>query len=441
MSSDLYRDCRGNSICMVEALKYAIDSGYEPGPDELYSVSGLLGLATKKTSAFLGRYMDVFTRLVQRNCVVVGDGELCIYSWSPRAYIRYFPVSIDATGTILYISRDGHVSTIAYPIHRAHDIEGRGVRLYSPSEKGVVEITRRVDGYPITFYYNPFLERWVCATRYVLHNMAYYGRQLVVEDINEFINPYARVADYIASENGLYEKLDKYRGYTFTFILESPEPAITRPNIELFSPSDFKLYLLVARDPSGRLLTVRESSKLVDWETVCVLDYSVDTMEDLERIIEEARNDLYHRSLFIRYGDNEHRPYTIEVKSRLYPEAMAVKYQSSPKSLLILASHGYGDVAVELLTSYGDIRSVGREIVELYNRIEELLVEKINNDVVEEMLNEIGLYKQLKGELLRARKTGSVKRFVRKLVALACGETVYEARDALRKIHDILSSG
>ncbi len=437
-SSVLYRDCRGNSICMVEALRTGIEQGYEPSKEELMMVSGFLGQPTKKVGAFEGRYLDVFSRLVQKNCVLVGDGELCIYSWNPRAYVRYFPVSIDATGTILYIDSKGRVSTIAYPIHRSHDIEGRGVRIVDPIEKAIVEVTGRVDGYPITFYYNPFLKRWIPATRYLLHNMVYMGRQLIIEDHGEIVNPYVRIADELASNTGLYSLLKKYSGYTFTFILEPPEPAITRPNIELFNLEDFRLYLLCVRLDDGTLLTVKESRELLEWSSIPVIETSIENMESLKDFIDKARNDLYRRSYFIRYSNDKYRPYTLEVKSKLYPEAMAVKYQSSPKSLFILASYGYGDKAVELLTEYGDIRSVGRELVSMYNRLEKILSNRIGESVVDNMLKETNLYRQLKGELERARRTQNTSRFIRKLLALSSGETLYEARENLKKILNIL---
>ena len=73
------------------------------------------------------------------------------------------------------------------------------------------------------------IERWVFATRYVLHNMYYVKGRLVEEPLDVIANPYVELADAKAREMGLYEAVDRYRGWTFTFVLEGPEPAITRP--------------------------------------------------------------------------------------------------------------------------------------------------------------------------------------------------------------------
>ena len=176
---DLIKRCAGNSICIVEGFKARLDSGYSPDQDEVRYVSSLIGEPAKRVEVFSGRYIDVFTRLLEKKCYYSGDRALCIYSWNPRMPVRYFPVSLDATGTILLIE-GSEVSPVAYPTHRAHDIEGRGVELLDPEKAGIAEVTARVDGYHITFYYNPLLGRWVPATRYALHNMRYVGKRAVV---------------------------------------------------------------------------------------------------------------------------------------------------------------------------------------------------------------------------------------------------------------------
>ncbi len=435
----MFEKCMGNSICIVEEFINAVEKGYEPSPDEVKYVGSLLGEPSKKISVVKGRYIDVFTRLIQKNCIEVSNGELCIYSWNPRMYIRYFPVSIDATGTILYIGRDGSVETIAYPIHRSHDIEGRRVKILDPKEYRVSEVTYRIDGYQITFYYNPFIKKWVPATKYLMHNMQYMGRQLIVEDINEVINPRAYIAYELAKQIGLYDKIVKFSPkWTLTFILEPPEPAILKPNVELYDISSFKLYLLTIRKPDGTLLTVSESKKILDLETVPIESIELKSYSELSEFIEKSKKILHSRSVFIRYdSEDKHRPYTIEVKSKLYPEAMAVKYQSNPKSLLILASYGYGVEAVNMLTEYHGIRDKGQQIISLYKRISEYIKECIDKPEFDEIVNKIGLYKQLRGEIEKARRTKNVERLLRKLLALVSGDTIDEA---LNNLSALLSS-
>ncbi len=438
-SRNLYSGCRGNSICMVEALKIAIDRGYEPSPEEIRDVSSLLGQPSKKVNAFLGRYLDVFTRLIQKNCVLVENGELCIYSWNPRAYIRYFPVSIDAVGTILFIDRDGRVETIAYPSHRTHDIEGHRVEIIDPRENTIVEVTKRIDGYPITFYYNPLLKKWIPATRYLLHNMVYWGRRVEVADISEIVNPYVKLAHEYALDMGLYELLKGYSGWTFTFILKLPEPALLRPNVELYSVSDVELLLLNARRPDGQLLTVSESSRLLKIDHVPIVDAEISDLDSLREFIDECKMDLEYRSTMVRYsGGDNFRPYTLEIKSKVYPEAVRVKYSSDPKSLLLLASYGYGEQAIDLLVDYGDIKAIGSELVRLYHELESLISRFIESDKLLNVLRKFDLEKQLRGEVMRARRRGDVRRFTRKLVALLSGKTVYEARDNLHKFINYL---
>ena len=438
--TDPYEDCKGNSICMVETLKIAIDKGYEPSLEEIKTISKYLGQPTKKIEVFEGRYLDVFTRFVQKNCIITENGELCIYSWNPRAYIRYFPVSIDAVGTILFIDHNGRVKTIAYPSHRTHNIEGHHVKILDPETTPIIEITKRVDGYPITFYYNPIIKRWIPATRYILHNMVYWGNRIEVADIEEIINPYVRLADEIAERYGLYKELKGYVNWTFTFILKISEPAILKPNIELYGMDDAELILLNARKPNGELLTVKESSELIKWTHVPIIELKLDNKEKLQSFIDECRLDLEYRSTMLRYRDTDvFRPYTLEVKSKIYPEAMRVKYSSDPKSLLILTSYGYGEYAVNLLVDYAYIRNVGMELVRLYSELENKIRRIIDSDQIIKALKAFNLEHQLKGEIKRARRRGDITRFVRKLVALLAGETIYEAKENISKLLKLLS--
>jgi len=432
MVRQLYLDvCRGNSICVVERFKALLESGYQPDPLEVRDVSSLLGEPTKKVEVFNSKYIDVFTRLVQKNCTYQGDTALCIYSWNPRARVRYFPVALDSTGTVLLFER-GIPQVVAYPTHRAYDIVAGETIVRRPEEIKVAEVTARVDGFQITFYYNPLMKRWVPATRYVLHNMRYIGGKLVIESLEELINPYARIADFLAERDGLYGKLRGYEGWTFTFILEAPEPAILRPNVELYRYDDFKLYLLNARRPDGLLLTVRESSEMLNVPHVPIEEIRISTSEELERHINAWSRDLYVRSRFIRYADQDpFRPYTVEVGSKLYEDAVSVKFSSSPKSLLILASYGFADEAVNLLVDYRDLREVGKYLCSLFFEIKEYLGRALEASILKDLIEQLRLPEELLGEVEKARRTGDVERLARKLAASLATDSIYQTRDRL----------
>jgi len=423
--------CKGNSICVVERFKALLESGYQPDPLEVRDISSLLGEPTKKLEVFSSRYLDVFTRLVQRNCFYQGGAALCIYSWNPRARVKYFPVALDATGTIL-LFEGGVPQVVAYPTHRAYDTVIGGEVIRRPEEVRVAEVTARVDGFQITFYYNSLMKRWVPATRYVLHNMRYVGGRLLTGSLEELVNPYVRVADFIAEKDGLYDKLRGYEGWTFTFILEAPEPAILRPNIELYRYEDFKLYLLNARKPNGHLLTVRESSEIINIPHVPIEEVSISTSEDLERYVNTWSKDLYVRSRFIRYVDTDpFRPYTVEVWSKLYEDAVSVRFSSNPKSLLMLASYGFADEAVNLLVDYRDLRAVGRYLCNLFFELRSYLSKALEAGVLKDLVEQLKLPEELLGEVEKAKRTGDVDRLTRKIVASLATDSIYQTRDRL----------
>ncbi|MCS7099430.1 MAG: hypothetical protein RMH84_01970 [Sulfolobales archaeon] len=434
MLDNIVEKCAGNSICIVEEFKLRLDEGYSPTQDEVKYVSALLGESTKKVEVLKSKYIDVFTRLVEKNCSYVGDESLCIYTWNPKIPVRYFPVSLDATGTVLHFSKS-QVSLVAYPAHRSYDLESGGVEVPDPEKVRVVEVTSRVDGYQITFYFNNLLKRWVPATRYVLHNMRYVRNRLVEEDLANIINPYAAVADHIAWSRGLYERIKDMVGWTFTFVLKAPEPAILKPNVELYSYEDFKLYLINAREPGGRLLTTEESSQLVRWESVPVEKIEVGSASKLKELVNTWSADIYVRSRFLRFASRDPvRPYVVEVRSKLYENAVLVKYSSDPKSLIVLASHGLGGEGVKLLTDYRDVRAVGREICELYQELRDIVSQLLSSAVIEEIMRDLKLSRDLFGELEKARRSGGLDRFTRKLSLAVSSENIYETRDKLRAL-------
>ncbi|MEM1881728.1 MAG: hypothetical protein QXV95_04280 [Sulfolobales archaeon] len=439
MLSEIIRKCSGNSICVVEGFKLLLDRGYTPEPEEVKYVSALMGEPTKKVDTFKSRYIDVFTRLLEKNCYYFDSKSLCIYSWNPRVPVRYFPVSLDATGTIVLLD-ESEVSLVAYPTHRTYDLEGRGVELPDPERVGVAEVTSRVDGYQITFYFNPLLDRWIPATRYSLHNMRYVKNRVVVGDLSSVTNPYVAAADYIASSEGLYDKIRHLRGWTLTFVLEAPEPAVVKPNIELYSYESFRLYLVNARSPEGRLLTTRESSQVVSWNSVPIEKVEINTASELKKLIDTWTWDIYRRSRFIRFlSQDQVRPYTIEVRSKLYENAVLIKYSSDPKSLLVLASHGLDNEAVELLVDYRDMKSVGREICELYKTLKKLVSETLILPVLEEAMRDAGVPRDLFGELEKARRSGDIDRFTRKLSLSLSSGNLYDTREKLKAFIETLT--
>ncbi|MEM1676148.1 MAG: hypothetical protein QXL68_06210 [Desulfurococcaceae archaeon] len=436
--SDLVRKCIGNSICIVEYFKQLVEKGIDFSEDVVKYVTSLLGEPSRKIDVFRDKYIQVFLRNIQRNCVSVESGEICIYTWMPGRVIRYHPVGLDSTGTILYF-HDNDISVLAYPVSRTIDIEGHGVSIPDPTKHSIVEITSRVDGYAITFYYNPIVKKWLPATRYVLHNMYYAGRRLEISDINEITNPYASIAFSIVEESGLINYFKGREGWTFTFILEAPEPAVIKPNIELFNKESFKLYLLTARTSDGNLLTIRETSELIKWNTVPLEEYRIEDRETLEKYISNWRNDLTKRSRFVRFnlGDT-YRPFVLEVSSKLYVEAVNVKYYSNPKSLLILASYGFEKEALELLVDYKDIKDAGREIVAIYRELLDLIPKVIDSKAFIEILQKMGVEKELRSEYKKTLETRVYDRFIRKLLSLIAGDDIYEARRRLRELKDIL---
>lgn len=435
---ELVRRCSGNAICIVEGFKLLLDSGYSPSENEIKYISALMGEPTKRLNVMKSKYFDVFTRFLEKNCYLLGGRSVCIYSWNPRVPVRYFPVSLDATGTIIAI--DGsEVSLIAYPAHRTHDVESRGVDIPDPGNMKIAEVTSRVDGYQITFYFNPLLNRWIPATRYALHNMRYVKGRVITEDFGSVINPFAAAADHIARSKGLYERIKDRKGWTFTFVLELTEPAILKPNIDLHDPESFKLYLVNARSPDGRILTTSESSRLVNWEPVPVEKVNIDTMPELRKFIEFWSRDIQYRSRFIRYLSTDPvRPYVIEVKSKLYENAVLVKYTSDPKSIIVLASYGLGDKAVELLTDYKDIRKIGKEICELHQALRSIISETLSTPILEELMKEWRLPKELFGELEKARRTGDPERLARKLSLALSEESIYDTREKLKTFVEVL---
>lgn len=434
----LLQECKGNSICVIERFKIMIDHGYEASSDDIKLATELLGSTSKKIDVFRDKYIQVFLRNIDKFCYEEKSAELCVYSWRTNTPIRYFPVSLDSTGTILLFSGD-RVEVLAYPTTRALDIGGHGVKIPDPSQNPVVEVSKRVDGYQITFYYNTLLKKWVPAAKHALHNMKLRKGRLYTANIEEFIDPYSSIAHEIALEVGLYDKFKGFEGWTFTAILEPPEPAIIKSNVELFDKSSFKLYMLNARKHDGTLLTIRETYDMLKYRSVEVENLIIPDSAALNKLIEVWRNDLIIRSRFVRFklGDL-YRPYTLEVASKLYPEAVNIKFYSNPKSLIMIASSGHEREAVELITDYGDLRTIGKEIVEIYRELVKLISSYLNSVEIDHLIKELRLGSSVEGELVKARRHGSVDRFVKKLLLSVITDDIKESKVKAKELLDKL---
>lgn len=402
--------------------------GKEPSEEDIWRVGLALGSPSKKKDYVLSRYNDVFNRYIQKQCWEGLEYKVCIYSWNPRSYKRYFPAALNANGTILWFKEPGQVELVSYPITRAQDLGVRGVTL--PKDKDVVEASWRIDGWQINFYYDPLAKKWMASTKYVLHNMRWEKRRLEIADYGEVINPYVETALKIAESNGLLEKFKGYEGWTFTFVLLGPEPAITKP-----LPPDpdhyevYKLYAIGARRPDGKLVSIEETSKLLNYEHVPLVDVKDRSPEEL---INMAENSLEYRSMFLRFSGDDENPVIVEIPSKYYPEAMNIKYFSDPKSLIVLTSEGLGEKALSLV--YERLREEAKKLVELYVELEKLVEEKLFNESLRDVVAELG-YKNLVGELESAKRKNTPKRFAKKLAAvLSDGKVMQQAVEELNEL-------
>jgi len=428
-----------NTIYFVEKnIQNWISCNVEPSQDEIWKVGELLGQPTRKREVVIKRYSEIFNRLIVKNCVEIGENDkVCIYTWNPRAYIRYFPVTLHATGTILRFKGYCDVDLLAYPIHRSFDPEVKGVTL--PTSEVPVETTKRVDGWQVTAYYDPILKRWMFATKYVLHNMYYERGRLVVEEYGNIVNPYVEMADAIASSTGLYEKLKGHEGWTFTFTLVGPEPAITKPPPPILMGDyldKYKLLLVVARKPNGQLLSVRESGELLDWETVPIID----TKESIGDLAVKAERSLDTRSYMVRLGGDLETPPLYELKSKYYPEAMRFKFLYDAKSYTILATSNLSSEALRLVDDE-NVKSVIKEIDNYIEIYREVLSRRMREgyDDLETMFTSDNVLRRLVGDLRKARSTGSIDRLLRKLLAVILdGKSVFDAKAVLEEYLNVL---
>jgi len=247
----------------------------------------------------------------------------------------------------------------------------------------------------------------------------YFERGKLVEEPFETIaNPYVYVADRLAEELGIYSLLEKYRGWTFTFVLLGPEPAITHPPYPLGSDyKQYKLVPLLARDNEGKLYTWSETSSLLGIAGPLLIE-----CKKLGELYEEAKKRLDIRSYiaFIDYGNPEH-PLLIELESEVYPEAMNVKYLYSAKSAAILICEGYGDEIINIVNE--DLRPRINQLKELVMMLEQKLLNLASDpnmkDRVARLVNIVNSIMKRNiinlDEVVKNLEKGNIKRIVKKI--------------------------
>uniref|UniRef100_A0A7C5TGP3 Uncharacterized protein n=1 Tax=Ignisphaera aggregans TaxID=334771 RepID=A0A7C5TGP3_9CREN len=431
-----------NRVFVIERFIYRVKhEGYSPSEDEIRDIGYLLGQPTKKLNVVLDRYAYVFGRYIEKKCSVIDDYKICIYSWNPRISFRLFPVAIHAFGTIILFHNNEPKEVLAYPINKALSYEKSSeVSEHIYGDKIPREVTQRVDGWQITGYFNPLANRWMFATRYVLHNMYYDRGRLIVENFENIANPYIYVVDRLAQEEELYRYLDRYKGYTFTFVLEGPEPAIVKPPYPLGSDyKKYKLYLLMVRDPSGKLYTWRESLNFIEMNTPPQVE-----LKKLKDLYKEIRGNLAIRSYFTYLETEDYEnPMIIELESEYYPLAMEVKYLYDAKSLALLLSEGLRDDIRNILP-YNLYRYIDDFDIHL-RKFEELIL-KIDRNYIStaawEIVRTLTMFKEhvdiSVNEISKYLEEGNVKRVVRKTISIFLENKSFISRETLNQLSEFI---
>jgi len=410
-----------NPIFLVERVMYRITIGETDLPEEVIKeCSTLLGQPTKKLDVLKNRYKQVFSRYIAKRCSKVDNMELCLYTLNQRVPFKLMPVTMYATGTILLFKDGEPIDVVAYPMPKALSyMKTPGVSAEEYGSTIPREVSVRLDGWQLNAYYNPILKRWIFATRYVLHNMYFERGKLVEEPFETIANPYVYVADRLAEELGIYNVLDRYRGWTFTFVLLGPEPAITHPPYPLGSDyKQYKLIPLLARDNEGKLYTWSETSSLLGISGPPLIE-----CRKLEELYEDAKKRLDIRSYiaFIDCGNPEH-PLLIELESEVYPDAMNVKYLYSAKSAAILICEGYGDELANIVSE--DLRPRVAQLKELVIALERSLLNIASDpsmkDKVTKLVNVVNSITKRNvinlDEVVKNLEKGNIKRIIKKIV-------------------------
>ncbi len=401
-----------NYIFKVISTYEAWANGRDLSSDEVYEASSLLGSPTRKLEVFLSRFRDVFGQVIEERCCDAGGGRVCIYSWSRRAFKRYFPAALDAGGTIVYYE-GGVVKLISYPLHRAFDVGVRGVEV--PSGEPSL-ITPRIDGWQVNLYWDPVLGRWMFSTRYVLHNMVFVRGELKVEEYGLTINPIVSVAEALASRIGLYGRLDDYKGWTFTLMIEGGEPATwVKGPPEISRVEEYKFILVAARKPDGQLLNPLDSLKLA--EALGVESIVVRALD--AKAVEGVKESVEYPSVFLWYlsrGDPEH-PEIYEVRSEVYDDYINAVRGLNAKSYVLLLTSGSKRVIEKLKEALGD--NIVSETLQKLEELGEVLREafRSNPDDLRRLLRSKGLKHDTVATALKAVEEEKTSRAIRILLS------------------------
>lgn len=411
-----------NKVYLVEKFVYKIiHEKYDPTEEEVKAIGEILGQPTKKLAVVFDRYKYVFNRYVEKRCIQVDNTSLCIYTWNQRVPFRVFPLSLHLVGTILLFKDGEPIEVLAYPMPKV--LSYVKTSEVSESKYGLTiprEVTKRIDGWQVTAYYNTVLNRWIFATRYALHNMYFEKGKLIVESFDSIANPFVYIADKIAQEENLYNIIDRFRGWTFTFVLEGPEPAITKPPYPLGGDyRRYKLYVLMARDPEGRLYTWRETTNILKYRGPEPVEPK--PLRDLYRDI-VRKLDIRSYIAYIDTNDIEN-PLLVELESEVYPDAMNVKYLYDAKSAALLVTE---DLVHELIhmvepSIAENINIIIQSIEKLKTMLNNIDREKIASASWEivRTLNEFREDIDIRvEEVLKALGEKNINRIVRKLVSL-----------------------
>ncbi len=392
-------------------------SGRDLSEDEIYFASSLLGSPTRRLEVFLRRYRDVVGQVIEERCCDAGGGRMCIYSWSRRAFKRYFPAALDSGGTIIFYATSVEPALASYPLHRALDLGVRGVEVPGGSPSFV---TPRIDGWQVNLYWDPALGRWAFSTRYALHNMAFVRGELKVEDYGLTINPVVAVAERVSDKMGLWDRLGEFKGWTLTLMVEGPEPAtIVRGPPPMDYIESYRLILIAAREPDGVLLDPLASSSIADKlgvESIAgrILGIGGD-------IVDYGRSSVEYPSIFLWYlgrGDREH-PEIYEVKSELYEDYIKASKAMDAKSFAILLTSESETVIGKLKEALGE--KLVNETLEALMKLEEALKEAMESREREESLRKTLRRKSVKADVitstLKSLSEGKHRRALRILIA------------------------
>ncbi|MET1101545.1 MAG: hypothetical protein ABWW69_03590 [Pyrodictiaceae archaeon] len=384
--------------------------GGDLGEDEVYRTSLLLGSPTRKLDVLVQRLRDVFSRLIEERCSETSRGRVCIYSWSRRAYKRYFPVALDAAGTILWYPEPGRVELASYPLHRALELGVHGVSL---PEEDPDYVAPRLDGWQVNLYYDPVLGRWMFSTKYVLHNMMFRRGRLYSDEYGVYVNPLASTAHEIARRTSLYSRIDEYRGWTFTMLVVGPEPATAQKRLpEPEEAENYKLVLVAAREPSGVLHDPASVEALAEKLGLESLASLVAKGVSRNQALEEAAESIDYKSMFLWYlgrGDREH-PEHYEAHSRLYEDYVMAVYARSAKPLVVLLTSGSKRVVDVLRDRLGGIVD---EVESAIKELREALAAVTSPEALARILEEASVPRKNISSALRSLEEGRLDRTVR----------------------------